>query len=176
MQDRHGETDAERNDRHLSELLSELRIALPGAQVLFGFLLTVPFTQRFLTLTPFQKGIYFATLLTTAATIALFVAPSANHRLLFHKREKGYIVMVANRLAIAGIGLLALSMCGTLLLVGDIVFDNTTAAVTTAVAAGLFAGLWFVVPMIRRSRLEDESATRGGHNAGDAGATSPRRR
>lgn len=116
---------------------------------------------------------YFATLLATAVTIAMFVAPSANHRLLFHKWDKGYIVIVANRLAIAGIGLLALSMCGTLLLVGDIVFDNTTAAVTTAVAAALFAWLWFVVPMIRRGRLEDESLSRDGHGAG---APSRRRR
>jgi len=157
-EDGRSETSVQRDDRHLAELLTELRIALPGAQVLFGFLLTVPFTQRFLALTPFQKRVYFVTLLTTALTTALFVAPSANHRLLFQKRDKAYIVRVSNRLAIAGIALMALSMCGALLLVSDIVFDASTAFVTTCIGGLVFAWFWFIVPLIRRVRLDDEPA------------------
>ena len=154
------ETQWERDDRRLGELLQELRVALPGVQVLFGFLLTVPFTDRFLTLTVFQKRVYFLTLVATAMTTALFVAPSANHRMLFQKRDKAYIVAVSNRLTIAGMGLMALSMCGALLLVSDVVFDGATAVVTTCAAVVTFTALWFVVPLVRRARLVDEPAPR----------------
>lgn len=158
--DNRGETSDQRDDRHLAELLMELRIALPGAQVLFGFLLTVPFTQRFLALSAFQKRVYFVTLVATALTTALFVAPSANHRLLFQKRDKAYIVRVSNRLAIAGIALMALSMCGTLLLISDFVFGGGAAVITTSLGGLAFAWFWFVVPLIRRARLDDEPGIR----------------
>lgn len=150
------ETRYARADRNLSELLQELRVALPGVQVVFGFLLTVPFTQRYESLTAFQKDLYFGTLLCTALTTALFVAPSANHRMLFRKRDKEYIVLVANRLAIAGLASMAISMCGAILLVSDLVFDAFVPAVTTCGAAFVFAWLWFVRPIRRRFRLEDE--------------------
>jgi hypothetical protein len=150
------ETNLERDDRHLSELLQELRVALPGVQVLFAFLLTVPFTERFIALSTFEKRVYFVTLMSTALATALLVAPTANHRLLFRKREKAYIVAVANRLAIAGLGLLALSMCSVVLLVTGVVFGTRAAIVTTAFAAVVFTGLWFVIPVIRRARLLDE--------------------
>jgi len=156
-----GESGNERDQRHLSELLQELRIALPGVQVLFGFLLTVPFTARFATLTAFQKAVFFVTMVTSALTIAFFVAPTVNHRLLFGKHDKAYIVTVANRLTITGVGLLALSMCGALLFVTDVVFDGSTAAITTAVAFLVFAVLWFVAPMVRRARLADEHPPAG---------------
>lgn len=150
------ETKLERDDRHLSELLQELRVALPGVQVLFAFLLTVPFTERFVSLSGFEKRVYFVTLLSTALATALLVAPTANHRLLFRKREKAYIVAVANRLAIAGLALLALSMCSVVLLVTGVVFGTRPAVITTAFAAAILTVLWFVVPMVRRARLEDE--------------------
>lgn len=150
------EASYERADRNLSELLQELRVALPGIQVVFGFLLTVPFTERFEALTPSQEKLYFATLLCTALTTALFVAPSANHRMLFHKRDKEYIVRVANRLTIAGLASMAVSMCGAILLISDLVFDALVPAVTTCGAAIVFAWLWFVRPIRRRHRLEDE--------------------
>ena len=155
-----GETGPERADRNLSELLQELRVALPGVQVLFAFLLTVPFTERFERLTGFQEGLYFATLLSTALTTALLVAPTANHRLLFHKRDKEHIVVVANRLAVAGIACMALSTCAAVLLVTDVLFDDAVPAVTFAATAAVFVALWFVLPMRRRAMLEDETGRR----------------
>jgi hypothetical protein len=154
--DPRGETQFERADRNLSELLQELRVALPGVQVVFGFLLTVPFTPRFESLTAFQRDVYFATLLCTALTTAFFVAPSANHRMLFRKRDKEYIVLVANRLAIAGLASMAVSMCGAILLISDLVFDALIPAATTCGAAIVFGWLWFVRPLRRRHHLEDE--------------------
>ena len=155
-EDERVETGYQRADRNLNELLQELRVALPGVQVLFAFLLTVPFMERFQTLTSFQERLYFATLLTTALTIAFLVAPTANHRLLFHKRDKAHLVMVANRLAVVGIGLMALSIFGVILLVSDFVFEGATPVVATGGTAIVFAWLWFVLPMIRRARLDDE--------------------
>ncbi len=154
--DPRGETSFERADRNLAELLQELRVALPGVQVLFAFLLTVPFTQRFESLNATQQKLYFGTLLMTALTTVFLVAPSANHRLLFHKRDKVYIVRVANRLTIAGLVAMALSMCGVILLISDFMFDSATPVIATVGALLVFAWFWFVRPMRRRLRLEDE--------------------
>lgn len=140
-EDPRGEESYERADRNLAELLQELRVALPGVQVLFAFLLTVPFTERFQSLTPFQEKLYFGTLLSTALTTALLVAPTANHRMLFRKRDKEYIVVISNRLAVAGIGSLALSMCSAILLISDFVFDAPTPVLATCGAALVFAWL-----------------------------------
>jgi hypothetical protein len=153
----HRETQYERANRNLAELLQELRVALPGVQVVFGFLLTVPFSARFEALSPFQERLYFATLLCTALTTALFVAPTANHRMLFRKREKEYIVVVANRLALTGLAFMAASMCGVILLVSDVLFDAFVPAVTTLGAATVFGWLWFARPMRRRRSMEDEA-------------------
>lgn len=122
--------------------------------MLFAFLLTVPFTQRFQSLTPFQEKLYFGTLLSTALTTALLVAPTANHRMLFLKRDKEYIVVISNRLAVAGLGSMAFSMCSAILLIRDVVFDAPTPVVTTCGAVLVFAWLWFVRPIRRRNRLE----------------------
>ena len=149
------ETALERADRNLGELLQELRVILPGVQVLFAFLLTVPFSDRFGTLSDFHTNLYFAILLSTAVTMALLVAPTANHRLLFHKRDKVYSVKVANRLAVAGITFLALSVCAVVLLISDLLFDSSAAVLSTAGIGAVFAVLWFVGPMMRRRRLAD---------------------
>lgn len=150
--DDHDETEKERLDRNLIELLNELRVALPGVQVLFAFLLTVPFTQRFATLTEGQEKVYYATLLATAASALLLIAPSAHHRINFRQQDKHYIVLLANRLTIAGLGFLALAMSGVVLLITDVLYGSTTTAIVTAVTAGAFAGLWYVVPLLRRAR------------------------
>ena len=149
------ETDVERADRNLSELLQELRVALPGVQVLFAFLLTVPFTQRFASLTPFQEKLYFGTLLCTALATGLLIAPTANHRMVFRMQDKEHLVVVSNRLAIAGIGALAVAMCGVVLLISDVMFGAPTMVVATAGAAMTFAWLWYVMPLIRRARMPD---------------------
>ena len=96
------ESEEERLDRNLLELLNELRVALPGVQVLFAFLLTVPFTQRFATLTETQEDVYYVALLATAASALLLIAPSAHHRINFRQQDKAYIVFLANKLTIVG--------------------------------------------------------------------------
>ena len=144
------ETPAERADRNLGELLQELRVALPGVQVLFAFLLTVPFTQRFEELTNFQETLYFAVLLGAALSTALFIAPTAGHRLLFRRQEKEYLVVAANRFALGGLAVLAASMVGVIALISDLLFGAAAAIVTTAISAAVFGGLWYGAPLARR--------------------------
>ena len=144
------ETESQRLNRQLDQLLGELRVAMPGVQVLFAFLLAVPFQQRFADVTEFQRQVYFATLLASAAASALFVAPTAYHRLMFQRREKPRLVAVSSRLAIAGLLCLAIAMNGAVLLVTDLLFETTTAAITVAATGTLFAGLWFGLGLVRR--------------------------
>jgi hypothetical protein len=149
------ETEEERLDRNLSELLQELRVALPGVQVLFAFLLTVPFQQGFTKITPFEERIYFATLLCTAISAAMLISPSAYHRMTFRLQDKEHLVFIANRLAIIGLGFLALAMTGAIMLITDVVFGATaTVVVTTTLAFGMFAVLWYLLPLRRRFSSE----------------------
>jgi hypothetical protein len=145
-----GESAKERVDRELIELLNELRVALPGVQVLFAFLLVVPFQQRFDTVTQFQKTVYFVTLLLAAAACALLIAPSAQHRILFRAREKRHLLLTANALAIAGMGCLAAAIVGVVTLITDFLYGTTTTIVVGATAATLFAALWYGMPLGRR--------------------------
>jgi Family of unknown function (DUF6328) len=147
------ETEEERADRNLSDLLQELRVALPGVQVLFAFLLTVPFTQRFNELNRFQEWLYLGVLISVALATVLLVAPTAGHRILFRRQQKEFIVTLANRLALIGLLLLAVSMCGAIALISDFLFGSTAAIITTAVMAAAFAGFWFAGPIIRRAQL-----------------------
>ena len=149
-----GESRKERVDRELIELLNELRVALPGVQVLFAFLLTLPFTQGWQRVTPFQRDLYFATFLTAAVATALLIAPSSYHRLNFRRRNKERLLKTSNHLAIWGLGFLALSVIGVVFLITDVLFAATPAAIVTAVAAGLFAWLWYLLPLIRRLRSD----------------------
>ena len=151
------ETELERLDRNLGELLQELRVALPGVQVLFAFLLTVPFQQGFQKATSFQKDIYLVTLLLTALATALLIAPSAYHRLEFRQGDKEHIVDVANALAICGFGVLAAAMSSAILLVTDYLFSPTTATICTIGAAVVLYGLWYVAPITRRWRRAREA-------------------
>jgi cation transport ATPase len=147
---RSDETKDERLDRELDQLLQELRVAMPGVQVLFAFLLAVPFQQRFAEVTEFQKDVYFATLLAAAVTSALFIAPTAYHRMMFRGRDKPRLVEMSSRFALAGLGALAIAMNGAILLVTDMLFDGIAVVVATAAAATLFVGLWFVLGIVRR--------------------------
>jgi hypothetical protein len=147
------ETQEERADRNLAELLQELRVALPGVQVLFAFLLTVPFSARFEELTDFQERLYFAVLLGAALSTALFIAPTAGHRILFRRQEKEYLVVVYNRFALAGLAVLALSMCAVIMLISDILFGPAVTFVTTGCSLVTFAGLWYAGPLLRRREL-----------------------
>jgi cation transport ATPase len=147
---RSDETEDERLDRELDQLLQELRVAMPGVQVLFAFLLAVPFQQRFADVSEFQKDVYFATLLAAAVTSALFIAPTAYHRMMFRGRDKPRLVEMSSRFALAGLGALAIAMNGAILLVTDVLFDGIAVIVASVAAAALFVGLWFVLGIVRR--------------------------
>ena len=144
------ETPQERSDRNLLELLNELRVALPGVQLLFGFLLIVPFTERFADVTEFQKDLYFVVLLLTTIATALLIAPTALHRLLFHMEMKAVIVHDSNRLAIAGLAALALAITGAVMLVTDVLFGVAACAIATGGTAVMFGALWIALPLSRR--------------------------
>ena len=150
------ESEEERLDRNLGELLQELRVALPGVQVLFAFLLAVPFQQNFTKITEFQKDVYFATLLLTALSAALLISPSAYHRLTFRLQQKGHLVFLANRFTIAGLACLALAMTGAIVLITDVLFGTTATIVTGAAALFVFVLFWYALPLKRRFSSEEE--------------------
>ncbi len=143
-----GENEHERRVRELSELFQELRVVLPGVQVLFAFLLVVPFSTRFPEVTPLQQAVFFGTLVCTAFSAGLLIAPSAHHRLLWRKQVKEYRLRLANRLAITGMALLVVAMIGAMFLITDVLFGSVAAIVATAaVITPFFLYVWFVVPM-----------------------------
>ncbi len=147
-QEETGEDPQERTARELIELLQELRIVIPGVQVLFAFLLTVPFSQGFTKLDSLQQGVFFATLLCTATATALLIAPSSHHRLLFRQGVREQRVQVGNILAILGLVFLVPAMVGVLFVITDLIFGMVAAIVTTALVALGFVLLWFVLPYL----------------------------
>ena len=146
------EEEQERLNRQLLELLNELRVALPGVQVLFAFLLAVPFQARFPQTTDFERYVYLVTVLASAAATALLIAPTSYHRLLFQRGYRPEIIANGARMLILGLGALAVAMVGAIFLVVSVVFDDDTAIAVGAVAATLFGALWFVAPLARRLR------------------------
>ena|SRR5689334_16955445 len=144
-----GEDRSERVSRELIELLNELRVALPGVQVLFAFLLAVPFAQGFTRVTDFQRALFFVVMALTALSAALLIAPSAWHRLRFRQRDKERILRASNRMSIAGLGSLALAMTGALMLIADFIYTPTLTIVSGVVAGLVFAVLWYVLPLSR---------------------------
>jgi cation transport ATPase len=149
-QEHDDESRRERVNRELIELLNELRVALPGVQVLFAFLLAVPFSNGYNRITNYQKSVFFATLLLTAVSTACFIVPTAYHRLNFRQREKERILVISNKFAIAGIMTLALSMIGVIVLVTDVLYSTTAATITGLLALAVFGGLWLALPLLRR--------------------------
>jgi hypothetical protein len=141
--------EQERTERQLAELLQELRVALPGVQILFAFLLTVPFAQRFDEVTDFQKDLFFATLMCTALSTACLIAPTATHRLRFHRHDRKYVIEVAHRLTIAGLVFLALAIVCAMGLITDFLFDGTARWIWPALVAAVIAVLWFARPLLR---------------------------
>jgi hypothetical protein len=154
------ESEDERLDRNLGELLQELRVALPGVQVLFAFLLAVPFQRNFTEISPFEEKVYFATLLCTAVSAALLIAPTAYHRMTFHFQQKRWLVFVANRMVIAGLAFLALAMTGAILLITDVLFGGVATFVFTGAALAMFVVLWWLLPLRRRLSLRRGGAPR----------------
>src|SRR5947209_8722285 len=149
-----GETELQRLDRNLNELVSELRVIQTGVQVLFAFLLALPFTNGFARVGSLGRYVFVVTLLCAAVACALLTAPAACHRLLFRRRDKHYLVRFANRMALAGLGFVAVAMSGAVLLVTSAILSTAAAVAVTVVIAGIFGMLWLVVPLRRRRDLQ----------------------
>jgi hypothetical protein len=149
-----GETLDQVLDRNLNELLQELRVAFTGVQILFAFLMTLAFTQRFSELDGFQLTVYTVTLLTTALATLVFIAPVSFHRLVFRRRQKAALVVIADRLLIVGLAMLAPAICGALLLVLDVTLGRWQAVLGSSLTALVALLTWYVLPLAVR---------RGGH-------------
>ncbi len=156
MSDRAHETDGEEarkiRDRQVMEVLQELRVAITGGQILFGFLLTVPFAQRWTDTDDFQRALFLITLLAIATATGCFIAPTAAHRVRFHQRDRSFLVSYANGAAIAGLVSLLVAMVCAVLLVTDFVFSRTTAVIAAVAIGSLLLTLWFAVPLARYGR------------------------
>ena len=152
--DERTEEEQQRLNRQLMELLQEMRVAMPGVQVLFGFLLAVPFQQGFDEITSSQRTIYFCTLLAAAVATAFLIAPTAYHRMMFMQHKKPEIIRLGNVQFIIGLVALALAMNGAVALVTDVLFKGSTLTVTVVTMASLFAWLWFGMGLIRRVRID----------------------
>jgi uncharacterized protein DUF6328 len=144
------ESKSQRLDRELIELLNELRVALPGVQVLFAFLLTVPFSQRFSRLTTLQRDTYFGTFLAAALASVLFIAPTAYHRLRWRDYDKERLIGTSTRLAVAGTVFLALAITGTVFVITDVLFGVGWAGALAAAIAGVLGWLWYGLPLTRK--------------------------
>jgi Family of unknown function (DUF6328) len=148
------ESDSERLTRNLNELLQELRVTQTGVQILTGFLLTLPFSQRFKELDGVQRTSYLAILCGSVIATGLIIAPVAFHRLLFRHGERRWIVESANKSARGGLTALAVTTSGVVWLVFDLVTDRTVATVAGAISLVFFAGLWAALPLLARRREE----------------------
>lgn len=148
------ETEEQRLNRELIELLNELRVVLPGVQVLFAFLLTIPFSRGFPRLDRLDRDVYFVALLAAVASSVLLIAPSAYHRVLFRHHDKEYVIEHATRMALLGTFALAISIACAVFVIGDFVFAGGFAAVVAAAVAALSVTLWFVLPFRRRALLD----------------------
>lgn len=143
------ESEKERLDRNMLELLNELRVALPGVQVLFAFLLILPFSQGFTMVDSFQKTVFLVTLLATALAAVTLIAPSMHHRLEFREGIKAEILRDSNRLAIVGMTSLAVAMVGAVMLITDFVFDGDTMIASVVGVTVAFVLVWYVMPARR---------------------------
>jgi hypothetical protein len=167
-----GETELQSVDRHFNELLQELRVAQTGVQILFAFLLGLAFTPRFPDLTDAQQGVYLVTLVLSAVSAALLIGPVGYHRTVFRQRLRPQLVTTGHRYAVAGLVLLLLALVGAVQLAASFVLGSW-AAILAAALAGLFATLWFVVPVLERVRHHRYGD--GAENAESAAAASSAR-
>ena len=144
------ESDSERLEREHEQLFHELRSIIPGVQVLFAFLLTVVFTQRFEQLTDLQRDVFYATFICAGLTLVLLLAPSSFHRMRFRQGDKDALLRAANVETIGALALLALSIAGTVFLITDVMFSTTAAVLASAAIFLIAAMLWWVYPLSRR--------------------------
>jgi hypothetical protein len=148
------ESEEEREDRNLIELLQELRVASIGIQVLFGFLLSLPFTARFGKLDVAQRRLYIASLLIAALATALLSAPVAYHRIVFRQHKKGRLLKVANAMALGGMASVGIAVSSSVLLVSGVVFRGIVVPLISVLVTGMFVVLWLVIPVLS-GRFED---------------------
>ena len=151
------ESRKQRVDRELNELLSELRIALPGVQMLFAFLLTVPFYTRFETLTGLSRAVFFATFVFTTIAAVFMIAPSSNHRISFRAKDKESLLLRANRFALVGVAFLALAICGVMFFIAGMVLGPEWAPHAAGATATLIALTWYLAPIARKFGHRDEA-------------------
>jgi hypothetical protein len=148
----HEEDPKERLEREHNELLQELRSLIPGAQVLFGFLLAISFTQQFADLDDGERYVYYATLLATATALVLYMAPAAHHRLRFREGDKDYMLRKANREAIAGTVASSLALTGVIYLISQRMFETTEAVIVSVAFFVLLAWRWWAYAIYRNIR------------------------
>jgi magnesium-transporting ATPase (P-type) len=141
----------EKRDRQMLELLNELRVALPGVQILFAFLLTVPFAQGFERVTSTQRTLFYATLLATAASTICLIAPSATHRLRFHQDDRAFVIESANKYLIAGLAFLGIAITLAIALITDYLYDHWITWAAPLALATVLVFVWFVRPLLRRA-------------------------
>ena len=138
-------------NQELIELLNELRVALPGVQVLFAFLLAVPFANGWQRVTDFQRDVFFVAFLCTTAATILLIAPSIYHRLRWREHDKEHMLVTANRLTITGSTFLALAMISVVLLITDLLFSLGWAILATSLIAVAFLWFWYGLALLRRA-------------------------
>jgi hypothetical protein len=151
-----GESKGERLDRELMELLQELRVMLPGVQVLLAFLLTAPFQQRFAQLPGSLRNAFFASIACATLATAFLIAPSAQHRLRWRARDKERLLQIGNQMAIWGTVFLGAAIVLALYVVTNVLFTSDLAVAAAIGAVVVFGGLWYVLPMVGRSASSEE--------------------
>ena len=149
------ETELERVDRNLVELLQEVRVVQTGIQILFGFLLTIAFQPKFKTLTGFQRVDYFGTLVAAAMTLIMLTAPTAWHRILFRRGDKAHLVKVANRFTMIGLATMGSTVIGVVMLLSDVAFSPPVTVIVTAIAFAACSCTWYLMPLVRRRTLDE---------------------
>jgi hypothetical protein len=157
------ETQLERSDRNLVELLQEVRVVQTGVQILFGFLLTIAFQPKFEKLSSFQKGVYLGTLVAAATTLIMLTAPSSWHRILFRQGDKEHLVEIANRFTVLGLASMGLTMVGVVMLLSDLTFPSWLTVLITATVLIACSVLWYAMPLRRRRALGSGSSLADSH-------------
>jgi Family of unknown function (DUF6328) len=153
-----GESTGERLDRELMELLQELRVVIPGIQVLLAFLLTAPFQQRFAQLPGSLRNAYFASIACATVATVLLIAPSAHHRLRWRARDKERLLRIGNQMAIWGTVFLGAAIVLALYVVTNVLFTSDLALLTAGAAVVLFVAIWYVLPMVGRGASSEETS------------------
>ena len=147
-----GESADERQNRQLTELLNELRVALPGVQMLFGFLLAVPFSQRFSAISSNQRLLYYIAFISAAAASVCFIAPTSFHRIVWQRGKKAVLLRVSNALAIAGTVCLAAAITTVVLFITSYLYGSSQAALAGGLILAALVSLWYLLPLAVRIR------------------------